>query len=110
MIEDFHAAIVEGDSARALSHLSDAAVILESGGLEDKSHYRSGHLAGDMRFAAAVSRRRGEISVTVRGDVAWAHSTSVNQGTMGDREVDSQGAELVVLERDSGTWRIQAIH
>lgn len=110
VIEDFHAALAQGDSTRALSHLSDAVVILESGGLEDKSHYRSGHLAGDMRFAAAVPRQRGEISVTVRGNVAWAHSTSVTQGTMGDREVNSQGAELIVLERDAGTWRIQAIH
>lgn len=110
VIEDFHAALAAGDSSRALRHLSEDVVVLESGGLEDKSHYRSGHLAGDMRFAAAVPRQRGEISVTVRGDVAWAHSTSVTQGTMGDREVNSQGAELVVLARDGGTWRIQAIH
>jgi ketosteroid isomerase-like protein len=84
--------------------------ILESGGVEDKSHYRSGHLAGDMRFAQAVPRQRGEITVTVRGDVAWAHSTSVTEGRMGEREINSQGAELVVLAREGGTWRIQAIH
>jgi len=110
VIEEFHAALAQGDSTRALSHLSDAVVILESGGLQDKSHYRSGHLASDMRFAAAVPRQRGEIFVTVRGDVAWAHSTSVTQGTMGDREINSQGAERIVLERDAGTWRIQSIH
>ncbi len=31
------------------------------------------------------------------GDVAWAHSTSVAQGRMGEREINSHGAELVVL-------------
>ena len=109
-IEAFHAALAAGDSARALSLLAEDVVILESGGVEDKSHYRSGHLAADMRFARAVPRQRGEISVDLRGDVAWAHSTSVTQGTMGGREIDSQGAELMVLVREDDGWRIHAIH
>ena len=44
------------------------------------------------------------------GDVAWAHSTSVALGRMGDREINSHGAELVVLPREGGTWKIKAIH
>jgi ketosteroid isomerase-like protein len=110
VIEAFHAALAAGDSTAALSHLADDVTILESGGVEDKDHYRSGHLAGDMRFAQAVRRERGDVSVEVVGDVAWAHSTSVTQGRMGDREIDSQGAELVVLGRERGVWRIKAIH
>ena len=106
----FHAALAAGDSAAALSHLADDVTILESGGIEDKEHYRSGHLAGDMRFARAVARERGEIEVSLVGDVAWAHSTSVTQGRMGDREINSQGAELMVLARESGIWKIKAIH
>ena len=110
VIEAFHAALAAGDSTAALSHLADDVTILESGGVEDKDHYRSGHLAGDMRFAQAVRRERGDVSVEVVGDVAWAHSTSVTQGRMGDREIDSQGAELVVLGREGGAWKIKAIH
>ena len=110
VIEAFHDALASGDSTTALAHLDEGVVILESGGVEDKEHYRSGHLAGDMRFAAAVPRERGEISVRVVGDVAWAHSTNVTQGTMGEREINSQGAELVVLARIGGTWKITAIH
>jgi len=106
----FHTALAAGDSVTALSHLADDVVILESGGVEDKQHYRSGHLAGDMRFAQAVPSDRGDIEVTVRGDVAWAHSTSVRQGRMGEREINSQGAELVVLAREGSTWKITAIH
>lgn len=110
VIDAFHRALASGDSTRALEQLSEDVVILESGGLEDKSHYRSGHLAGDMRFAAAVPRERGEASIRIRGDVAWAHSMSVTEGTMGEREVNSQSAELMVLTRESGVWKIQAIH
>ncbi len=110
VIEGFHNALASGDSTVALSFLAEDVTILESGGVEDKTHYRSGHLAGDLRFAQAVPRVRGDIDVTVLGDAAWAYSTSTTQGQMGDREINSQGAELVVLTRGEGTWQIRAIH
>lgn len=110
VVDAFHSALAAGDSATALSMLADDVTILESGGVEDKEHYRSGHLSGDMRFAQAVPRERGDIEVSVMGDVAWAHSTSITQGQMGDREINSQGAELVVLAREGGVWKIKAIH
>ncbi len=110
VVDAFHQALATGDSARALSLLAEDVTILESGGVESKSQYRSGHLRGDMRFAQAVPRERGEIRVSVIGDVAWAYSTNVAQGTMGDREINSQGAELVVLAREGGNWLIKAIH
>lgn len=110
VIEAFHAALAAGDSTAALAQLSDDVTILESGGVEDKTRYRSGHLRGDMRFAQAVPRQRGDIHVTVRGDVAWAHSSSVTEGRMGEREINAQGAELMVLAREGGQWRIVAIH
>ena len=75
VIDAYHAALASGDSAAALSLLADDVTILESGGVEDKEHYRSGHLAGDMRFAQAVPRERSEVRVTLLGDVAWAWST-----------------------------------
>lgn len=110
VIDGFHAALASGDSIGALGFLADDVTILESGGSEDKTHYRSGHLSGDMRFAQAVARERGPTTVTLMGDVAWAHSTNVAQGQIGDREIDSQGAELVVLAREGDTWVIKAIH
>ncbi len=109
-VDAFHSALAAGDSTAALDLLSDDVVILESGGLETKEHYRSGHLAGDMRFARAVPRERGNIHVRIAGDVAWAWSTNVARGRIGEREIDSQGAELVVLRREGGTWKIEAIH
>lgn len=110
VVDAYHSALASGDSTAALSLLAEDVIILESGGMEDKQHYRSGHLAGDMRFAQAVPRERGDITVRVVDDVAWAWSTSVTQGRMGDREINAQGAELMVLARVDGEWLIKAIH
>jgi len=110
VVDAYHAALAAGDSVTALGHLAPDVTILESGGVEDKQSYRSGHLAADMRFAQAVPRQRGEIQVRFLGDVAWASSTSITQGRSGDREINSQGAELMVLAREDGAWKITAIH
>jgi ketosteroid isomerase-like protein len=110
VVDAFHAALVAGDSTKALSFLAEDVVILESGGLENKQHYRSGHIKGDIHFAQAVPRERGEMTVNIIGDVAWAYSSNITQGKMGEREINAQGAELVVLARDGKSWKIKAIH
>lgn len=110
VVDRYHASLSSGDSTTALSLLAEDVTILESGGVEDKEHYRSGHLAGDMRFAQAVPRERGEMTVRMMGDVAWVWSTNVAQGQMGEREINTQGAELMVLARVDGRWMIKAIH
>ncbi len=106
----FHEALAAGDSATALSHLTDDVAIIEGGGIEDKQQYRSGHISGDMRFAQAVAAERGDIEVSILGDVAWAHSISVREGRVGDRDINSQSAELAVLVREGQSWKITAIH
>jgi ketosteroid isomerase-like protein len=110
VIHQFHAALEAGDSAAVLQLLSDDAVILESGDVETKQEYRSHHLPSDIAFARAVPRQTGPITVTVRGDVAWASSTGVARGRYRDRDVNSQSAELVVLQRRGDAWEISAIH
>ena len=105
-----HTALASGDSAAALALLTDDAVILESGGIETRAEYRSHHLQADVAFAQAVKTERSPIRVVVRGDVAWASSTSVAQGEFRGRAINSVGAELMVLVRDSGGWKISAIH
>lgn len=48
--------------------------------------------------------------VSVRGDVAWASSTSTTTGQLRGRAVNSPGAESMVLTREPTGWRIRAIH
>lgn len=109
-IEAFHAALAAGDSTKALSLLSDDVTILETGGVETKSDYRSGHLRGDMAYAKAVQSQRAITSVRIRGDVAWVAGTSITQGDYNGRAINSAGAELVVLSREGGAWKIRAVH
>ncbi len=110
VVLDFHAALAEGDSALALSYLTDDAVILEAGGIETKDDYRSSHLGHDMDLWGAVSRERSPFTVVVHGDAAWAYSTVVFEGTRDDRPVNLVAAELAVLTREAGSWRVRAFH
>jgi len=106
----FHEALARGDSADALARLAPDVVIIEGGRTETLDHYRSGHLRGDMAFARAMSRTTSDVRVVQVDDVAWATSESRVQGTMRGRQVDSRSAELMVLSRENGAWRIRAIH
>lgn len=109
-VEGYHRALAAGDSAAALAVLAPGVVILESGGAETLSEYRSHHLPGDIAFARGTRTTRAPIRVTVRGDAAWATSTSTVTGSFRGRPVQSAGAELMVLVRESGGWKIAAIH
>jgi len=109
-VERFHAALTKGDTTGAMALLALDAIILESGGIETREEYRSHHLAGDMNYARSVKSERGPIRVTVRGDVAWASSTSTSKGQSRGRAINSAGAELMVLTRTASGWRISAIH
>ena len=103
-------AMPAGDSAGALSLLSNDVMILESGGVETRDEYRAHHLPGDMAFAQAIKSERLVRRVTVRGDVAWVTGTSTTTGDYRGRAVNSAGAELVVLVRTPQGWRISAVH
>ncbi len=109
-VASYHRALANGDSATALSLLADDAVILESGGIETRAEYRSHHLSSDIEFARSVKPVDAPLTVTVRGDVAWTTSTSVAQGQFRGRAVNSAGAELMVLTRTGGAWKIAVIH
>ena len=110
IVSRYHAALASGDSSGALALLSDDAVILESGSAETRDEYRAHHLPADIEFARALPSQRAAITVRVRGDVAWASSTSTTQGEFRGRTVNSSGAELMVLSRERDGWKIRAIH
>jgi ketosteroid isomerase-like protein len=110
VVERYHRALESGDSVAALALLASDAVILESGGIETREEYRSHHLPADIAFARAVKSVRSPVRAVVRGDVAWATSTSTTQGEFRGRPVDSTGAELMVLTRTTEGWKITAIH
>ena len=80
VIERYHAALASGDTAATRDLLALDAVVLESGEIESRAEYLSHHLPGDMEFAKAVPRERGEIRVRVHGNTAWAASNQYLPG------------------------------
>lgn len=110
VVERYHHALAEGDSAAVLGLLAEDAVIVESGGIESRQEYRSHHLAADIAFTRAVKGTRSPVRVKIRGDVAWATATSTTRGKYRGRAVNLTGAELMVLTRAGDGWKIHAIH
>ena len=110
LVRRFDALMAAGDSAGLLALLADDAVILETGGLETRAEFRSHHLPADIGFARAVRSQQGPIVVRVQGDVAWASSTSTVEGEVRGRAINSVSAELMVFSRESGSWKVRAIH
>ncbi|MGQ0539174.1 MAG: DUF4440 domain-containing protein [Gemmatimonadaceae bacterium] len=110
VVAAYHAALAAGDSTAALALLAPDAVILETGGIETRDEYRSHHLPGDIAFARGIKSERGPVRVVVQGDIAWATSTSTTQGEYRGRQINSLGAELMVLSRTPTGWKIRAIH
>lgn len=106
----FDALMTAGDSAGLLALLADDVVVLESGGMETRAEFRSHHLPADIRFARAVKGKQGPITVRIQGDVAWASSTTAVEGEVGGRSINSVSAELMILSREAGGWKIRAIH
>ena len=109
-VDRLHALLEAGDSAAVLGLLADDAVVLESGGFEDRTEFRSHHLPADIAFARAVRSERTVRAVRIEGDVASVASTSVTRGEFRGRQINSAGAELMVLRRTADGWRITAIH
>lgn len=110
VVRRFHESLAAGDSSVALSLLADDVLIIEGGDIQTREQYRSHHLSADIAFARAVPSTRGPSRAVVRGDAAWVTSTSVTEGSYNGRALNSAGAELAVLSRESGGWKIRAIH
>ncbi len=111
VVAAFHDALEAGDGEEALSYLAPEVVILESGGSErSRAEYASHHLPGDMRFAGMADREVIEQREHILGDsrlvLTWTRST----GAVGDRQIDSNGVETMVLGLFDGQWKIIHIH
>ena len=109
-ITAFHAALEAGDSAAALALLAPDVQVLESGGVETLDEYRAHHLPADIAFARGVPSERRVLAVTIVDGVAWVAGSSRTRGSWKGRDIDSNGAELMVLTRAPSGWLIRAIH
>ena len=109
-VTGFHSALTTGDAKKAMSLIADDAVFLEAGGVETRAQYEKDHLPADIEFEKGVKVKRSPIRIVVVGDAAWASSTTEFQGTFQGRTIDSLGAELMVLSKVAGQWKIRAVN
>ena len=110
VVQYYHNALKAKDKATALKLLSEDVLIQEGGHLETAEEYESHHLMADMEFSSAVSGKREVIEAIVEDNIGWVVSSSSMIGEFRGRVVDSIGAELMVLKKENGSWKIRVIH
>ena len=106
----FHEILSTGDTAGISALLGPDLRVIEGGTVENRQQYLSHHLAADIEFAKAVREERTSFSYRCEGSVAWLISTSNSMGKFRGRDINSEGAELLLLSRTPEGWKIRAIH
>jgi hypothetical protein len=109
-VSRFHAALEAGDTATVKTLIGPDLQVLEGGEVENRAQYFAHHLAADIEFARAVRSVRTVVSYAREQNVAWLVSTSTASGNFKGRDINSIGAELMILSRTQAGWKIRAIH
>ena len=110
VMESFYGAMKTGDTAAAMQHIAPDAVFVESGRLETRAEYEANHLPADIKFEQQVTGKRSPWQITFHDDTAWGIATTDFNGTYDGDPVDFVSAQLAVLTRTDGEWRIRSIH
>lgn len=110
VLDTFYGAMKKGDTSTAMSVIAPDAVFLESGRLETRAEYETNHLPADIAFEKQVTGQRGPLRITVQDDTAWVIAITVFEGTFDGAPVNFESAQLAVLTRETGDWRIRSIH
>jgi ketosteroid isomerase-like protein len=110
VLESFYGAMGKGDTAAAMSLIAPDALFVESGRLETRAEYEANHLPLDINFERQVKGVRGPMRVTFEDDAAWVIVTTDYDGTFDGGPVSFTSAQLAVLTRETGPWRIRSIH
>ena len=109
-VEGFANALQKGDAATAMDWLAPDALIIESGSKQTRAEYEQKHLHEDIAMLKDVPMTRSDLVIKQEGSAAWATSLSRINGTFEGREINSQGAELMLLTKTAAGWKIRAIH
>ena len=110
VLDAFYGAMKKGDTTTAMNQIAPDAMFVESGGLETRDEYEKNHLPADIAFEKQVDGKRRTVRLTVQGDTAWYIGMTEFVGTFDGSPVNFEGAQLAVLTRETGDWRIRSIH
>lgn len=110
-VEAFYDAVKAGDAPAVMRVVAPDAVFVESGRLETRAEYESGHLPADIEFEREVTGKRSPLGITFNGNTAWVTGTTEYVGTFQGAPVNFVGAQLMVLTRDGDRpWAIRSVH
>jgi ketosteroid isomerase-like protein len=112
IVDDFHTALQNNDTAAALALLSRDLVVFEFG-LVDPSieAYAFAHLPFDMDYKKQTSWEQTSRRMGGSGDVRWVLTTFHILGNKPDgTPIDEIHLETVILTKVADAWRIAHIH
>lgn len=109
-VHEFHAALVASDSVRVVSVLADDVLIMESGHIQTKADYLGGHLAADMKGSQGPQGERTVLKVSIVGNAAYVAARTLTPPTGAQGSTGSELAELMVVSKVGGAWKVRAIH
>jgi uncharacterized protein (TIGR02246 family) len=110
VVEQFHAALAAADSARAVSLLADDVLIIEAGNIQTRADYLAGHLGADMKASQGSKGERSVVATRVSPASAYIVTKTLTPATGAQGNTGSETAELMVVTKTSGGWRISAVH
>lgn len=107
----FHAALHAGDKDQALALLSPQIMIFEAGHVErSRDEYAHHHLASDMEFGKATTRKVLKHQERIDGNIATVLEETETSGAFKGKPVQSFGVETAILEKKGDGWVIVHVH
>lgn len=110
-VDAFHKALRSGDGSGALAYLASDVSIFEQGFAESsQAQYARTQLADAAGFARQTERRvlRRESGQDTQN--AWVLSITLTTGQFGERSLELEGTETMLLRRFGDGWKIWHIH
>jgi ketosteroid isomerase-like protein len=109
-VKAFQTAMDSGDAPTVMRYLADDALMMEGGTIENRMQYETNHLPADLEFAKGMKATRMPVQQTVRGDVAWARTSTEFRGTFEGTPLALLSLETMVMTREPEGWKIKALH
>lgn len=111
VVDDFHQALRQGDSALALSLLAREVVVFESGQSDPaRDAYAGAHLPADMNVAAQTEWSLVNRLAGGSGEERWVLSSYHVKGRVDGTPVNRVYLETAILREIGGMYRIVHLH
>lgn len=113
-VETLHAfrdAIISGDRLKAGQEMSEDAIVMQAGQQCDRETYINKHIIPECKYVYSVNQSVDHRILRQRGNLIWISSSyNVKVQHQGDKPVHRKLAELAILRKEKGSWKIDMIH